>query len=210
MWNFQDFTVTKILREINFGGSRSSKNVVFAPLGALNFVKLVKINLQGVQKSMKFKIQFLLMCWNGRFWASRFAYFDFTWNLSDRKILYFPQCATLPWQSNTYLYLSSESYLHQSIYIVVYYFFLKLQVISVALCSFPIAFDFWVIICIRYHEYNYTKQQKVTHREFVTRSCWVTLMPDGLLFIQIKTELHFQEKNQLTIFLQIDGNFVMG
>ena len=67
--------------------------------------------------------------------------------------------------------------------VVEHYFFLKLQVISVALCSFPIAFDFWVIICIRYHEYYYTKQQKVTHREFVTRSCWVALMPYGLPFI---------------------------
>ena len=30
MWKFQDFSVTHILREINFGESRSYKTVVFA------------------------------------------------------------------------------------------------------------------------------------------------------------------------------------
>ena len=30
MWKFQDFSVIQILREINFGESRSSKNAVFA------------------------------------------------------------------------------------------------------------------------------------------------------------------------------------
>ena len=35
---FHDFLVTQILREINFGESRSSKNAVFAIFGALNLV----------------------------------------------------------------------------------------------------------------------------------------------------------------------------
>ena len=110
-----------------------------------------------------------------------------------------------------YISVFSIRIISTSIDIVVYYFFLKLQLISVALCSFPIAFDFWVIICIRYHEYNYTKQQKVTHREFVTRSCWVALMPDGLLFIHSNQyRVSFSWKNQPTIFLYIDGNFMMG
>ena len=38
VWNFQDLSVTKFLREINFGQSRSSKTAIFAILGALNFV----------------------------------------------------------------------------------------------------------------------------------------------------------------------------
>ena len=46
----QDFSVTQILREINFGESRSSKIAIF---GALNFVDLVNISLQKVQKVMK-------------------------------------------------------------------------------------------------------------------------------------------------------------
>ena len=37
MWKFQDFSVDQILREINFGESKSSKTAVFAILGALNF-----------------------------------------------------------------------------------------------------------------------------------------------------------------------------
>ena len=38
-WNPQCgiFSVTQILREINFGELRSSKNAIFAILGALNF-----------------------------------------------------------------------------------------------------------------------------------------------------------------------------
>ena len=37
VWKFQDFSVTLILREINFGVSRSSKTAIFVFLEALNF-----------------------------------------------------------------------------------------------------------------------------------------------------------------------------
>ena len=37
MWKYQDFTVTYILREINFGESRSSENAILAILAAVNF-----------------------------------------------------------------------------------------------------------------------------------------------------------------------------
>ena len=37
VWKIQDFPVTQILREINFGDSRSAKTAVFAIFGALNF-----------------------------------------------------------------------------------------------------------------------------------------------------------------------------
>ena len=50
VWNFLDFSVTQILREINFGKSRSSKTAIFAILRALNFVNLEDSSLQKVQK----------------------------------------------------------------------------------------------------------------------------------------------------------------
>ena len=42
---FHDFSITHILREIKYGGSRSSKNAVFAIFGALDFIDLVDIGL---------------------------------------------------------------------------------------------------------------------------------------------------------------------
>ena len=55
MENFQDFFVTRILCEINFGKSRSSKTADFAIFGALNFVDLVNFSLLRVQKFIKSK-----------------------------------------------------------------------------------------------------------------------------------------------------------
>ena len=57
VWKFQDFSITQILREINFEESGSAKNAVFAILGAVNFVHLVNISLLKVQNFMKIKIQ---------------------------------------------------------------------------------------------------------------------------------------------------------
>ena len=70
MWKFQDFSVIQILREINFGESRSTKTAVFAISGSLYFDNLLNICLQKVKKftlenvkrSQKFKIQ---SCSNG-------------------------------------------------------------------------------------------------------------------------------------------------
>ena len=45
VWKFQDFSVTQILREINFGESRSSKTAVYSILGDQNLVHLVNISL---------------------------------------------------------------------------------------------------------------------------------------------------------------------
>ena len=50
------FSVTQILREINFGESRSSKTAVFAIFGALNLVNLVNFSLQKVQQYIKVKV----------------------------------------------------------------------------------------------------------------------------------------------------------
>ena len=49
MWNFQDFSVTQILRQINFGESQTSKTDGFVILKAPNFVELVNFGLQKVQ-----------------------------------------------------------------------------------------------------------------------------------------------------------------
>ena len=56
MWNFQDFTLIQILRQINFGESEAA---FFALLGALNFANLVHFSIQKVQKFLKIKIQSL-------------------------------------------------------------------------------------------------------------------------------------------------------
>ena len=59
VWKFHDFSITQILREINFGDSWSCKTAVFAIYGALNFVNLVCFTLQKMQKFIKTKIQSL-------------------------------------------------------------------------------------------------------------------------------------------------------
>ena len=38
VWKFQDFSITQILREINFEDSRSAKTAIFAILRAVSFV----------------------------------------------------------------------------------------------------------------------------------------------------------------------------
>ena len=37
VWKFHDFSITQILREINFGDSRSAKSAILTHLEALNF-----------------------------------------------------------------------------------------------------------------------------------------------------------------------------
>ena len=59
VWRFQDFSITQILREINFGGCRSSKTAVLAILGALKMINLVNFSLQKMQEFIKIKIQSL-------------------------------------------------------------------------------------------------------------------------------------------------------
>ena len=55
MWKFQDFCITKILREINFEDSRNENSAVFATLGAVDFVHLLNYSLQKVKKNHKNK-----------------------------------------------------------------------------------------------------------------------------------------------------------
>ena len=67
MCKVQDFTITHILREINFGESRRSKTAFLAILGALNFVDLVNFSLQKVKKFIDINNNSVSMCENGRF-----------------------------------------------------------------------------------------------------------------------------------------------
>ena len=53
---FDDFSVTQILREINFIELRTCKSAVFDILGAVNVVNLADFRLQKVQNFMKIKI----------------------------------------------------------------------------------------------------------------------------------------------------------
>ena len=57
MWKFEDFFVIQILREINFGESRSSRTAVCVVFGALNIGNLVNFNFLKVQKFLEIKIQ---------------------------------------------------------------------------------------------------------------------------------------------------------
>ena len=50
VWKNHNFSITQILREINFGESRGSKNAIFAIFAAMNLVDLVIFSLQKVQK----------------------------------------------------------------------------------------------------------------------------------------------------------------
>ena len=51
---FHNFSITEILREINFEDSVIAKTAI---LGALNFVNLVNFSLQKVLRFIKIKIQ---------------------------------------------------------------------------------------------------------------------------------------------------------
>ena len=53
MWKIQDFSITQILCEINFGDSRSAKTAVFDILGAVKFDNVVNFSLERLQKIHK-------------------------------------------------------------------------------------------------------------------------------------------------------------
>ena len=60
MEKFQDFSVIQILREINFGESRSPKTAVFVIFGALNFVDYEFLHFLIPPKTVKTAILELL------------------------------------------------------------------------------------------------------------------------------------------------------
>ena len=63
----KELFITQILCEINFEGSRNSKNAGFAFFGALNFINLVTFSLEKVKKLIKIKIHSFSMLKNGSF-----------------------------------------------------------------------------------------------------------------------------------------------
>ena len=61
VWKFQNFAITQILREINFGDYGSTKTAVLIHLKALKFANLVNCSHQKVQLQNS-TIQTLQMC----------------------------------------------------------------------------------------------------------------------------------------------------
>jgi len=84
-----DFSITQILREINFGYSRSAKSAILTHSEALNvdfneFLHFLKAEIYQINQ-----IQSPKNCKNGNFRTSRVSKVDFTQNMRDRKILKF-------------------------------------------------------------------------------------------------------------------------
>ena len=67
VWRFQDFSVTQIIREINFGESRNSKTAIVAILRALNLVILInfKCKFHRNQNSEPLNVLTELSCKSG-------------------------------------------------------------------------------------------------------------------------------------------------
>ena len=78
MWKFQNFSITHILREINFGESRSAKSAVLTHLEVLNFdsykiLHFLKAELGKLAKFIAPKI-----AKKGTYRTFRFTKIDFT------------------------------------------------------------------------------------------------------------------------------------
>ena len=67
VWKILYFSITYILREINFGDSRSTKCAIFTHLEALNFDFWYISALKNCSQFNRIKIQSLWKCNNGRF-----------------------------------------------------------------------------------------------------------------------------------------------
>ena len=92
MWKFQDFSITQILREINFWDSQSAKSTIFTHLEAPDFDFFGFLQFLKDEIYQNNKIPSLKKRKNGRFTTSRFSKIEFTQNPSDRKILKFSHC----------------------------------------------------------------------------------------------------------------------
>ena len=57
MWKFHDFSITQILREINFGDSRNAKSAISTHLEALNFDLHEFLHFLKAEIDQKAKIQ---------------------------------------------------------------------------------------------------------------------------------------------------------
>ena len=78
MWKYDVFSITQILREINFVDSRIVKSAILTHLQALNFdyqefLHFLKAEVYQINKHLSPE-----NCINGSFTASRFSKIDFT------------------------------------------------------------------------------------------------------------------------------------
>ena len=78
MWKFHEFSITQILREINFGHSRGAKSAILTHLEVLNvdsydFLHFLKVDIYQISK-----IQSLKNGKNGSFRTPKVSKIDFT------------------------------------------------------------------------------------------------------------------------------------
>ena len=92
MWKFQDFSITQILREINFGDSGSVKSAILTHVEALNFDSHEFLHFLKTEIYQIKEIQSPKNCKTSSFRTFAFSKIDFTQNLSDSKIMKFPHC----------------------------------------------------------------------------------------------------------------------
>ena len=78
MWKFHNFSITQILREINFGDFRSEKSAILPHLEALNFDFYELLHFMKVEINQINKIQSPKNAKNSSFGTSRFHKIDFT------------------------------------------------------------------------------------------------------------------------------------
>ena len=95
VWKFHYFSFIQILREINFGDSRSTESAIVTYFEALNIVFYECLHFL---KAEIYQIDKIRSPYNCNFRTSKLSIIDFTENLSDRKILKFLHCEwlTLP------------------------------------------------------------------------------------------------------------------
>ena len=61
MWKFHDFSISQILREINFGDSRNAKSAILTYLEVLNvdfneFLHFLKVEIYQISKTLSLQI----------------------------------------------------------------------------------------------------------------------------------------------------------
>ena len=78
VWKFQEFSVTQILREINFGDFRSANSAVLTDLEALNFSFCTFLHFPKTEIHQMNKIQSIKIGKKGSFRTFRLSKIDFT------------------------------------------------------------------------------------------------------------------------------------
>ena len=92
VWKFHNFSITQNLREINFGDSRSAKFAISTHLESLYFDFYECLHYLKVGMGQINQIQSPLNGKNATFRTPRCSKIDFTYDLSDIKVMKFPNC----------------------------------------------------------------------------------------------------------------------